>query len=61
MSKQPRPRGPKTWRSLQEARIAGQLELFAGRSVDPRIKAAKAEEAALRRQRRRKRRMGVFA
>ena len=63
MSKQPRPRGPRnSWKSwsawsLQEARMAGQTELPFPRAVDPKIKAAKAE---LRRQRRRRKRMGVF-
>jgi hypothetical protein len=46
--------------SLEEARRAGQLELGVWRSLDPRVKAAKAEKAALRRQRRRRKRMGVF-
>jgi hypothetical protein len=41
--------------------MAGQLELPFPRAVDPKVKAARAEEAALRRQRRRRRRMGVFA
>ena len=47
--------------SLQAARMAGQMELPFPRAVDPRVKAAKAEQAALRRQRRHKRRLGVFA
>ena len=67
MSKQPRPRpqrkSAKTWPawSLQEARMAGQMEMPFPRAVGPRVKAAKAEAVALRRQRRRRRRMGVFA
>jgi hypothetical protein len=65
MAKQPRPRapkiGPKPFRDLEEARRAGQLEFqLPLRSTDPRLKFARAEENALRRQRRRKRRMGVF-
>jgi hypothetical protein len=50
-----------SWRkqSLQAARMAGQLEFqFPLRSTDPALKFKKAEEAAIRRQRRRKR-MGV--
>jgi hypothetical protein len=56
----PRAPGAKPFRNLEEARRAGQLELPFPRAVDPKVRAAKLEAAALRRQRRRKRRMGVF-
>jgi hypothetical protein len=44
----------------EEARRAGQLEMPLPRAEDPRAKAERAEKLALRRQRLRKRRMGVF-
>jgi len=57
MKKQPR-RGPQYWPrwSLEQARRAGQLELFVQRSTKPRGR--EAEPAS--QQRKRKRRMGVF-
>jgi hypothetical protein len=54
--------GPMSWKpwTPQEARMAGQTELVAGRSVDPKLKAARAEKNALRREKRRRKRLGVF-
>jgi hypothetical protein len=55
--------GPLSWKpwTTQEARMAGQLELLAGRSTDPRVRAAKAEKPALRRRRKRRvKQPGVF-
>jgi len=54
--------GPMSWKpwTPQEARMAGQTELVAGRSTDPKLRAARAEKNAFRRSRRRRKRAGVF-